>query len=169
MTPKDSDYQALLQLRTGLRRFLRWSERQAEAAGLTPAQHQLLLAIRGHPDPQGPTVSDVAEYLLLRHHSAVGLVDRAENAGLLLRRQDSANRSTVRLQLTPKGSQQLEALSELHLDELAHLTPAMHALWEALEQAGQREARQERHPAAPLSGAAAAHPEGRSARAPDPY
>jgi DNA-binding MarR family transcriptional regulator len=151
MHPHDADYETLLQLRTGLRRFLRWSERQAEAAGLTPAQHQLLLAIMGHPDPQGPSIGDVAAYLLLRHHSAVGLVDRAESSGLVVRRQDAANHSMVRLQLTPKGSQQLEALSELHLEELAHLAPAMHALWDALEQAGHREAPEERHPAAPHS------------------
>jgi DNA-binding MarR family transcriptional regulator len=149
MHPHDADYQTLLELRTGLRRFLRWSERQAEAAGLTPAQHQLLLAIRGHPEPQGPTIGDVAAYLLLRHHSAVGLVDRAESSGLVVRRQDPANHSIVRLRLTRKGSQQLEALSELHLEELSHLAPAMHALWDALEQAGHREAPEERHPAAP--------------------
>jgi DNA-binding MarR family transcriptional regulator len=135
-TPSDEDYRRLLELRTGLRRFLRWSERQATAAGVTPAQHQLLLAIRGHPDPRGPTIGDVAGYLLLRHHSAVGLVDRAERAGLLGRTQDSANLSAVRLRLTEKGSRQLEALSELHLEELAHLAPTMHALWDALDAGG---------------------------------
>jgi DNA-binding MarR family transcriptional regulator len=137
MTPAltDEDYRRLLELRTGLRRFLRWSERQAQAAGLTPAQHQLLLAIRGHPDRRGPSVGDVADYLLLRHHSAVGLIDRAEAAGLVSRSQDADNRSTVRLRLTPDGSRRLEALSELHLDELAHLAPTMHALWDALERA----------------------------------
>ena len=72
----DADYRRLLEFRTGLRRFLHWSEEQARAAGVTPAQHQLLLAIRGH-DGAGPTIGDVADYLLLRHHSAVGLVDRA--------------------------------------------------------------------------------------------
>src|SRR5919198_3816810 len=84
--PTDEDYRHLLELRTGLRRFLRWSEEQAQAAGVSPAQHQLLLAIRGHPDPRGPTIGDVAEYLLLRHHSAVGLVNRAQAAGLVERR-----------------------------------------------------------------------------------
>ena len=84
-TPSDEDYRRLLELRTGLRRFLRWSEQQAETAGVTPAQHQLLLAIRGHPDERGPTIGDAAGYLLLRHHSVVGLVDRAENAGLIER------------------------------------------------------------------------------------
>jgi DNA-binding MarR family transcriptional regulator len=136
MTPRptDEDYRRLLELRTGLRRFLRWSEQQAEAAGVTPAQHQLLLAVRGHADPRGPTIGDVAGHLLLRHHSAVGLVDRAEAAGLITRVPDSDNRSVVRLRLTEQGSEQLEALSELHLHELAHLAPTMHALWDALEE-----------------------------------
>ena len=142
----DAEYKTLLELRTGLRRFLRWSEQQAQAVGLPPAQHQLLLAIRGHPDPKGPTIGDVAAHLLLRHHSAVGLVDRAESAGLVVRGDDAENQSVVRLQLTKKGSQQLEALSELHLEELSHLAPAMHALWDALERAG--ETPEDRHPAA---------------------
>lgn len=139
-TPSEEDYRRLLELRTGLRRFLRWSEQQARAAGLTPAQHQLLLAIRGHPDSRGPTVGDVAGYLLLRHHSVVGLVDRAEAAGLVTRRPDAANLSAVRLQLTDKGSRRLDALSEQHLEELEHLAPTMHALWSALEQAGEHPA-----------------------------
>jgi DNA-binding MarR family transcriptional regulator len=146
-TPTDEDYRRLLQLRTGLRRFLRWSEHQARASGLTPAQHQLLLAVRGHPDPRGPTLGDVAGYLVLRHHSAVGLVDRAEAAGLLVRSQDPEKLSAVRLRLTDEGARQLEALSELHLGELAHLAPTMQALWEALEREG------DGHPAAPPSGA----------------
>ena len=148
-TPSNEDYRRLLELRTGLRRFLRWSERQAQAAGLTPAQHQLLLAIRGHPDPRGPTVGDVAGYLLLRHHSAVGLVDRAETAGLLARNQDRDNLSAVRLRLTDEGSRQLQALSELHLEELEHLAPAMHALWDALERDSEGGPRRTPHPAAP--------------------
>src|SRR3954452_17414480 len=98
--PTDEDYRRLLELRTGLRRFLRWSERRAAEAGLTPAQHQLLLAIRGYPDPRGPTIGDVADSLLLRHHSAVGLVDRAATAGLVERGPDSDSQSVVRLRLT---------------------------------------------------------------------
>jgi DNA-binding MarR family transcriptional regulator len=132
-TPSDGDYRRLLELRTGLRRFFRWSEEQARAAGLTPAQHQLMLAIRGHEDERGPTVGDIAAYLLLRHHSAVGLIDRAEAAGLVARRPDPDNPSAVRLRLTESGSRRLEALSELHLEELEHLAPTMHVLWDALE------------------------------------
>jgi DNA-binding MarR family transcriptional regulator len=146
--PSDEDYGRLLELRTGLRRFLRWSEEHARAAGVTPAQHQLLLAVRGHRDPRGPTVGDVADYLLLRHHSAVGLVDRAESAGLIQREQDADTHSVVRLRLTARGNAQLEALSEQHLEELAHLAPTMHALWDALEQAHDGDSGSTRHPAA---------------------
>ena len=132
-SPTDADYTRLLELRTGLRRFLRWSEQQAQEAGITPAQHQLLLAIRGHSDSRGPTVGDAAHHLLLRHNSAVGLVDRAQDAGLITRNPDPDNPSAVRLRLTERGARQLEALSELHLEELSHLAPTMHALWDALE------------------------------------
>jgi DNA-binding MarR family transcriptional regulator len=133
MDLSDRDYHRLLELRTGLRRFLHWSESQAQEAGITPAQHQLLLAVKGHPDPAGPTIGDVAGYLVTRHHSAVELVDRAAAAGLLKRRPDQANRSVIRLALTEAGSRKLEALSAGHLEELIQLAPAMTALWHALD------------------------------------
>jgi DNA-binding MarR family transcriptional regulator len=131
-----SDFEHLLALRTGLRRFLHWSENQARAAGLTPMQHQLLLAIKGHPDPGGPTIGEVANYLVLRHHSAVGLIDRAVAAGLVTREPDRAHAGTVRLALTDTGIEKLEVLSETHLEELKHLAPAMRSLWQALEADG---------------------------------
>ena len=132
MRLRDHDYEDLLTLRTGLRRLLRWSEQQAEAAGLTPAQHQLLLAIRGHSDRRGPTVGEVADYLLLRHHSAVGLVDRADAAGLVQRVRDPEDHRVVRLQLTAAGTKRLEALSELHLEELERLALRLPSAWRGL-------------------------------------
>lgn len=123
----------MLLFRTGLRRFLHWSGQQAEAAGLTPAQHQLLLAIRGHQDSRGPTIGDTAGYLLLRHHSAVGLVDRAEAAGLVERLEDQDDRRVVRLRLSPKGAGILVQLSQAHLEELTRLAPEVRALWAGLE------------------------------------
>jgi DNA-binding MarR family transcriptional regulator len=129
----DADYRRLLQFRTGLRRFLHWSTQQAESAGLTPAQHQLLLAIRGHDDSRGPTIGDVASYLFLRHHSAVGLVDRAEDGGFVERTEDQDDRRVVRLRLTEKGQAILVALSQFHLEELKRLAPEMRALWAGLE------------------------------------
>jgi len=117
----DETYRRLLTLRAGLRRFERWSEQQARTAGLTPAQHQLLLAIRGHDDPRGPTIGEVADYLLLRHHSTVGLIDRADAAGLVSRTRDDADHRVVRLELTATGAQRLEALATVHVQELKRL------------------------------------------------
>jgi DNA-binding MarR family transcriptional regulator len=125
----DADFQRLLELRTSLRRFLRWSEEQAAEAGLTPAQHQLLLAVRGHGHPDGPTIGEVASYLLLRHHSAVGLVDRAAKAGLVLRQEDATDRRVVRLRLTPLGRDLLTLLSAAHFEELDRLVPRMREIW----------------------------------------
>lgn len=124
----DSEYRRLLQFRTALRRFLHWSGQQAEAVGLTPSQHQLLLDIRGHDDARGPTIGEVAGYLLLRHHSAVGLVDRAEEAGLVERLEDGKDRRVVRLRLTSRGEETLRSLSAAHLQELERLAPNMKIL-----------------------------------------
>jgi DNA-binding MarR family transcriptional regulator len=128
----DADYEDLLVLRSGLRRFLRWSEQQAEVAGLTPAQHQLLVAIRGHSDPRGPTVGEVADHLLLRHHSAVGLVDRADAAGLVVRTRDPHDHRLVRLRLSPTGSKRLDSLSALHMEELHRLALKLPGAWRGL-------------------------------------
>jgi DNA-binding MarR family transcriptional regulator len=119
--PSDADYRRLLELRTGLRRFLKWSGDRAEAAGLTPAQHQLLLAVRGHRGPEPPTIGQLAEHLLLRHHSAVQLVDRAEAAGMLTRARDDDDHRVVRITLTPQGERVLASLAAEHLEELRRI------------------------------------------------
>jgi DNA-binding MarR family transcriptional regulator len=127
MAVTDADYQRLLAFRTNLRRFERWSRERAAEAGLTTVQHQLML---GHPDERGPTVTHVAEYLCVRHHSAVELVDRAQHGGLVVRTPDMDDQRVVRLALTPQGRRSLEALSLVHLEELARLGPALCPLWE---------------------------------------
>jgi DNA-binding MarR family transcriptional regulator len=134
--PDDDDYRQLLTFRSGLRGFLRRSDEQARSAGLTPRQHQLLLAVRGHPGRRGPTVGEAAAYLHIRHNAAVQLVDRAQSVGLVERTPDPDNYRVVRLRLTPTGSEQLRSLSTLHLEELAHLEPTMQALWNELGENG---------------------------------
>lgn len=124
-TPPQTDYASLLAFRTALRRFNHWSEQQAKAVGLTHAQHQLLLAVKGHGGHQAPTIGDVADHLLLRHHSAVELVNRAQAAGLIERQRDSADGRIVRLRLTAKGEQCLEQLTALHVAELQQLGPLL--------------------------------------------
>lgn len=127
------EYQHLLALRTGLRQFLHWSEEQAHAAGLTPSHHQLLLAVRGHDDPRGPTIGDIADYLLLRHHSAVELAQRAEGLGLIQRMSDPDDGRVVRLVLTDTGSDALAQLTALHVEELARLAVDLRPVWDGLE------------------------------------
>jgi DNA-binding MarR family transcriptional regulator len=129
----DADYRRLLHFRTGLRRFLRWSEDQAGQVGLTGAQHQLLLAIKGHGDERGPTIGEVAHYLVLKPHSAVGLVDRAEDAGLVTRVHDGTDGRVSRLALTARGEELLARLSALHIEELARLAPRIQSLWADLD------------------------------------
>jgi len=125
----DEDYAALLTLRVGLRRFLQWSGQQAEAVGLTATQHQLLLAIRGHPDRRGPSVRELADYLCIRHHSAVQLIDRTEQLGLIIRnRIDNDDRRLVRLTLTPAGQEKLALLSAAHREELRRLASLFNPL-----------------------------------------
>jgi DNA-binding MarR family transcriptional regulator len=128
----DDDYRRLAELRHGQRLFLEWSAERAQRAGLTPTQHQLLLGVRASTDPAGPTIGDVAEFMVIRHHSAVELVDRAERAGLVTRARDPERHTVVRLALTVHGERTLASLSEIHLRELAELAPRMSALWDAV-------------------------------------
>jgi DNA-binding MarR family transcriptional regulator len=128
------DYEALLAFRTALRRFNRWSEGQARGVGLTHAQHQLLLAVKGHTDDRGPTIGDVASYLLLRHHSAVELINRAQAAGFVERQRDGDDARVVRLRLTEKGESCIARLTQLHVDELQQLAPLLRHVVEANSQ-----------------------------------
>ena len=123
-----ADFERLLAFRIGLRRFQRWSEDQARAAGLTHVQHQLLVAVKGHPGTDPPAVGDLAGYLLLRHHSTVELVDRAELAGLVRRTPDARDARLVRVRLTAKGERILNELTPAHLVELHSLSAVLDEL-----------------------------------------
>jgi DNA-binding MarR family transcriptional regulator len=129
--PTDEQFARILEFRIALRRFGRFSEEQAAKLGMTAAQYQLLLGIRGHDDPRGPTIADVARALLVRHHSAVGLVDRTQDLGLVERRRDPDDQRLVRLALTPLGHHRVNALAQAHLKELRQLAEVLGALLEA--------------------------------------
>ncbi|MEV4677029.1 MULTISPECIES: MarR family winged helix-turn-helix transcriptional regulator [Actinomadura] len=122
------EFTALLAFRTGLRRYLRWSEEAARAAGLTPAQHQLLLAVKGHAAARPPTIGDLADYLLLRHHSAVELINRAEHGGLVVRERDPDDNRVMRVRLTGAAERVLAELTRVHLAELRDLAPILDRL-----------------------------------------
>ncbi|MDG4879957.1 helix-turn-helix domain-containing protein [Mesorhizobium sp. WSM4884] len=123
-----ADYQRLSEFRYLIRRFLEFSQLQANEAGLTPRQHQALLAIKGYPGGGPVAVGDLAERLRIRHHSAVELVNRLSEAGLVTRDPDKADHRRVLLQLTPLADDRLAELSAAHLDELSRIEPMLKRL-----------------------------------------
>jgi len=118
---RKSDYEALAAFRATLRRFLRRTDENARSAGVTPQQYQLLLAVKGQPGRDWASVSNLAEALQVKHHAAVGLVDRGERAGLVRRDADPDDRRQVRVSLTQAGEEVLKRLAERNRDELRAL------------------------------------------------
>ena len=104
---------------------MRWSEQAAHGAGLTPALHQLLLVVRGHPGDEAPTIGDAARELHIRHHSAVELAQRAEASLLLRRHRDPLDHRVVHLKLTGHGRTVLETLTREHLPRIRQLASAL--------------------------------------------
>jgi len=119
----------LAQFRYALRKFLRFSELAARQCGVTPQQHQLMLGIRGYTGRGAATISELAEFLQERHHSVVGLVERAVQSGLVSRAQDAADRRVVNVSLTPSGEEVLLKLTRMHYEEAKRLR----GLWQTCE------------------------------------
>jgi len=118
-------YESLAEFRYQLRRFLRFSEQAAAAAGLEPQQHQLMLALKGMPMGVRPGISKLAERLQIKHHSAVELVDRLCSAGYVRRQRAGDDRRQVLLGLTAKGGRVLSRLARDHQAELSKRGPAL--------------------------------------------
>lgn len=119
------DYQALAEFRYQIRRFLRFSEEAARSAGVEPQQHQLLLVLKGLPRAERPTIRTIAERLQIQHHSAVELIDRLENSGMVQRHRGEEDRREVLVQLSSKGERLLRELSLHHQGELRNSGPAL--------------------------------------------
>jgi DNA-binding MarR family transcriptional regulator len=121
----DRDYTALAQFRFQLRRFLHFSDQAARVAGLEPQQHQLLLAIKGLAEQGSAPVGQLAEWLQVRHHSAVELIDRAASRGLVERMPDVLDRRRILVRLTSHGEAILHQLSLEHRVELRLAAPML--------------------------------------------
>jgi DNA-binding MarR family transcriptional regulator len=126
LTPED--YRRLAEFRYMLRHFLIFSENAALAAGLSAHQHQTLLAIKGIPAAMPDTAGLLAERLGIRHHSAVGLLDRLAEKDLIRRQRNSADRRQVLITLTPKAERLLARLSAAHQRELQRVAPLLRGL-----------------------------------------
>ncbi len=126
------DYQTLAAFRYALRRFLSFSAAAARESGISAPQHQALLAIKGFPARGAISIGELAERLDLRHHSAVGLVDRLVRKRLVRRAPDPADHRRVHVRLTARGEALLERLSAVHRDELRRLGPELRRLLQKL-------------------------------------
>jgi DNA-binding MarR family transcriptional regulator len=115
------EYESLASFRYELRRFLRYSEEITRKSGITPLQYQLLLQVKGYPDREYASVSELAERLQAKHHGVVSLITRCEQAGLVERRVDDDDQRVVNIHLTRKGQGCLERLAGLHRNELVKL------------------------------------------------
>ena len=123
--PSKSHYEMLAAFRYALRQFHHFSEEAAHAAGITPQQHQALLAIMGFPGRDCITVGELAERLQLRHHSAVGLIDRLVAEKLVARAPSAQDRRQVFVQLSRRGENVLERLSAAHTEQLKRMGPEL--------------------------------------------
>lgn len=129
-----AEYEALAAFRYGLRSFLHFSEEAANGVGLTPQQHQALLAIKGFPDRDRITIGELAERLRLRHHSAVGLINRLAVEKLVVRMKSPDDGRQVLIALSRHGEEILEQLSAAHRDQLKIIGPELSDLIRRLSQ-----------------------------------
>ncbi|MDF0489623.1 MarR family transcriptional regulator [Sphingomonas sp. H39-1-10] len=127
-TLNDADYRALADFRYALRVFQAFSESRVAEHGLTPQQHQALLAIRGAAPAAVVNVGFIADRLILKPHSASGLVMRLEAMGLVVRTPSPIDRRQTVIALTPKARALLEHLSEVHHEEIVRLRPLLKTL-----------------------------------------
>jgi DNA-binding MarR family transcriptional regulator len=132
-----AEYETLASFRYALRQFLSFSGESARALGIEPQQHQALLAVKGFPGRDRITIGELAERLQIRHHSAVGMVDRLVAHDLLVREPDTADRRQVYIMLTQRGEAVLEQLTAAHKEELRRLGPEIYALLDRLNEEGE--------------------------------
>ncbi|HLZ22055.1 MAG TPA: MarR family transcriptional regulator [Ktedonobacterales bacterium] len=123
-----TEYEAIAAFRYAIRRFQRFSEQAARREGITPQQHQLLLAIKGYPNREHASVSELADRMQMRQHSMVGLIDRTEAQGLVRRKAGEVDRRQVFIYLTQAGEDKLQKLSMQHRRELRTMRDALLAV-----------------------------------------
>ncbi|MGA8657605.1 MAG: MarR family transcriptional regulator [Chthoniobacterales bacterium] len=133
-----ADYETLAAFRYDIRRFLRFSEEAARAAGLTPRHHQALLAIKGFSQRERVTIGELADQLQVAHHSAVGLVDRLASQNLVEREYGQEDRRNVYVRLSREGCKLLRKLSAAHRAEISRISPHLRHVLESLIPDGER-------------------------------
>jgi len=129
---KDEDYRTLAAVRAAIRGFAHFTEQVVQTVGLTPQQHQVLVALRASENDQ-LSIGDLAKTLILRHHSVSGLADRLEALGLVDRARSKEDRRVIVLRLTGKARDLMSSLSRTHRDELRRIRPLLISLLSQLD------------------------------------
>jgi len=129
-----AEYESLSDFRYAIRRFLKFSKDAAESVGLTARQHQALLAIKGFKGRERITNGELAERLHIKHHSAVGLINRMEAQNLIVREQSDTDKREIYISLTDHGAKLLEMLAAAHREELQLIVPQLNSVLESLKE-----------------------------------
>ena len=140
MALKKAEFERLAVFRYKLREFLAFSEKASAALGLTQQQYQALLAMRAHPGPDPLTISDLASQMLIKHHSAVGMVNRLEQQGIVRREGAGADRRKVAIRLTERGARVFVQLASAHWGELRRIAPDLERFFGHFARAPRRRA-----------------------------
>lgn len=127
----DADYKALAAFRRAMREFLAFSQESALEHSLTAQQHQALLAIRVHSGAQPMTIGELADSLMIKSHSAVGLVSRLEERDLVIRKASQEDRRRALLELRPRGAEILEAISQRNMRKIGRTSEILGAILRA--------------------------------------
>src|SRR3954469_23513844 len=120
-----ADYEALAEFRYQIRKFLHFSELAVRAAGLERGQYQLMLALKAFPPGLRPRIRDLAQRMMIRHHSTVELINRLESGGYIRRERGEDDRREVLVALSPKGERVLEELARHHQEALKSAAPSL--------------------------------------------
>jgi DNA-binding MarR family transcriptional regulator len=118
-------FRKLAEFRFQLRKFLQFSHAVAEHCGLRHQQYQLLQCVQGIPSELDPTIANVAARMLLKHNSAVELVDRTIEQGLLRRCPDPTDHRRILLRVSHQGERVLASLADYHMQELEQAGPEL--------------------------------------------
>jgi len=129
---KDEDFRTLAAVRSAIRGFAHFTEEVVEGAGLTRQQHQVLVSLCAAESSE-LSIGELAETLMLRHHSVSGLADRLESLGLVDRARSKGDRRVVVLRLTDKARGLMSSLSQTHREELRRIRPLLVSLLSQLD------------------------------------
>ncbi len=121
----EADYKVLAGFRYELRRFLAFSKREAEGAGLKPQQYQALLALKAKGPSEPMAAKELADELFIRLSTAVELIDRLQDQNLVARTASPDDGRRMLVSLTPEAETVLQNLAAVHMAELKAHVPQL--------------------------------------------